>query len=124
MTSLIPDWHPLKVTRLVWQVIEKRSKAVNQPSASLKLENIGLSCRKIAWVAMWRNDEILLSSTNASRVAPSSRRTRALGKRRLSLVISSPTSGAISSATPTNKGDGASMSGFSRQYFRTEALGA
>src|SRR5438132_1199814 len=76
----------------------------------------------------WRTAKRLivwhLSATHASRVAPSSRRTRALGKRRLSLVISSPTSGAISSATPTNRGDGASTSGFSRQYFRTEALGA
>src|SRR2546426_10296734 len=38
VTSLMPDWHPLKVTRLVWQDMEKRSNAVNQPSASLKLE--------------------------------------------------------------------------------------
>src|SRR5256885_13274429 len=89
VTSLMPDWHPLKVTRLVWQDMEKRSNAVNQPSASLKLENIGLSWRKIAWLAMWRNDEILLLSTNASRVAASSRRTLAFGKSWLSLEISS-----------------------------------
>src|SRR5215470_16070381 len=120
----MPDWQPLRVTRFVWQAIENRSKAVTHPSASLKLENMGLSCRKTACVAICKNEEILDCSINSARVAASSRRTRALGNILANVAISSETIGAFSSTTPTNSGELFGTDGFSRQYLRTEALGA
>src|SRR5438046_6474664 len=120
----MPDWQPLRVTRFVGLTRENRSKAVKYPSASLKLENMGLSCRKMAWVAMWINDEDLLASTKADRVAESRCRTWASGNRLPIFRSSSSTNGAFSSATPTSSGTWPDASDFSRQYFKIDALGA
>src|SRR5438046_9621886 len=97
---LTPDWHPLSVTRFVSQVIENRSIAVTQPPAILNAENMGLSWRKTACVAICKKDVRRAASAYALRVAASLSNRTFPGNIEARLRVSFSTNGANSSELP------------------------